>query len=83
LTFGIVNGPVAQGVRVFIDGVDLTALLSSPGPYGSGAAADFGEYDITKYVLGGGWHEVQFSSTTRGAMVVQGLLFLLVKPTTI
>lgn len=78
---GIAEGAVAQGVTVLIDGVDVTALLATAGPYGSGTEADFGEFDITPYVLGGGWHEIQFTSTTLGAMVAQGMMYVIVKPT--
>lgn len=79
---GIAEGSVAQGVHVYVDGVDITASLPG-GPFGGGSAADYGEFDITPFLLGGGWHEIKFSSTTLGAIVAQGMAFVITKPTTI
>jgi hypothetical protein len=63
---GLYETGMAQGVHLFIDGVDQTTPLS--GPWGVGSAIDISELDITSFVTSTGWHEVQLSSTTIGAI---------------
>lgn len=60
---------MAQGVHVFIDGVDRTTALN--GPWGSGSSIDVSDLDISAYITSTGWHEIQLSSSTLGVVVAQ------------
>lgn len=65
----IYEAGMAQGVHVFVDGVDETTPLG--GPFGTGSPADITDLNIAPYVLTSGWHEIQLSSTSIGGITTQ------------
>lgn len=65
----IYEAGMAQGVHVFIDGVDRTTALG--GPFGSGTALDVSLLEIGQWITSTGWHELQLSSTSIGGVTAQ------------
>lgn len=67
---------MAQGSRVYIDGTDVTGSLG--GPWGTGAALDVHDLDVSQWLSAKGWHEVQISSTSIGGIFPSLAIFAVV-----